>query len=283
MSANDRSPKARALGSALRAAREEQGWGLRQLASQIGCAPGTLSRWETGERMPKRADVKRILTQLDTDPERYDEIIDMTGGGADPRWIAVTLPEHRQQLAALLECERTATEIFQMAPLLIPGPLQTTRYIRAIMTAGGVPADEVETRIAVRIGRRELLTRSTAPRITYIIGEAALRQLVGSADAMVEQLGHILEMSKLDNVDIRVMPFDRSWHPGLDGSFLLIDSDEVSSVVFLETRSSGIFLHNKDDIDNYRVAADTVLNLALNGASSRKLISQICKELEATR
>jgi transcriptional regulator with XRE-family HTH domain len=281
MSTNDRSPKARALGAALRTEREERNWGLRQLASQIGCAPGTLSRWETGERMPKRADVARILTLLGVEGQRHDEIVDMTGATADSRWLAVTLPEQRQQLAALLECERTATSIFHMAPLLIPGILQTTPYIRAIMTAGGVPADEVETRIAIRIGRRELLTCPDAPRITSVIGEAALRQEIGSPSTMISQLGHLLEMSKHENVDIRLMPFTRSWHPGLEGAFLLIDSAQNPSVVHIETRASGIFLHDKADVDEYRKAANTVLGLALSPTASRKHITQIRKELEA--
>ncbi|MGW1678595.1 helix-turn-helix domain-containing protein [Saccharopolyspora sp. NPDC002376] len=281
MAGNDRSPKARALGAALRTEREERGLGLRQLASQIGCAPGTLSRWETGERMPKRADVARILDQLEVSGARYDEVLDMTTPAANSRWLAITLPENRQHLAALLECERTATSIFHMSPLLVPGLLQTTSYTRAIMTAGGVPEDEVETRIAVRIGRREVVTKPDAPQITYVIGEAALHQMIGSADVMVEQLGHLLDVYKLKNVNLHVVPFERSWHPGLEGPYQLIDSDQGPSVVYIETRASGIFLHDKADLDEYRTAAETLLGQALDPTASRTHIANVRKKVEA--
>lgn len=231
--------------------------------------------------MPKQADVARILDLLDVDGTRREEILDIAAPSTNSRWLAITLPENRQHLAALLECERTATSIFHMSPLLVPGLVQTTRYTRAIMTAGGVPDDEVETRIAVRIGRREVLTKPDAPQVTYVIGEAALHQLIGSVEVMVEQLGRLLEVSKLKNVDLRAIPFERSWHPGLEGPYQLIDSDQGPSVVYIETRASGIFLHDEEDLDEYRTAAETLLGHTLNPTATRTLIANVREKLEA--
>ncbi|WP_093267321.1 helix-turn-helix domain-containing protein [Saccharopolyspora shandongensis] len=284
MPGNTRTPKARALGAALRAAREEQGWKLRHFASQIECAPGTLSRWETGDRCPKPADVARILTTLGVTGERYDEIVDMTRNTSAPHWLAVSLPEQRQQLAALLEFERTATAITQAAPLLIPGLLQTTAYVRAIMTGGGVPLGEIETRIAVRAGRREAITRQENPvRLAVAIGEAALRQVLGGPNVMADQMDHLLLMSERENVDLRVVPFASGWHPALEGLFILIESEESRPVVQLENRRSGLYLHEPDDVEIYRQAADMVFKAALSYAGSRKLIAEIRKDLEAER
>jgi len=47
-----RTPKARALGAALRQAREEKHLLLREVAASINRDIGVLSRWETGERTP---------------------------------------------------------------------------------------------------------------------------------------------------------------------------------------------------------------------------------------
>ena len=59
-----RTPKARALGSAMRKAREERGLTLRAFAAQLGRDPGVLSRWENGERTPRVDQVAQILTLL---------------------------------------------------------------------------------------------------------------------------------------------------------------------------------------------------------------------------
>ena len=90
-----RTPKARALGSALRAAREDRGLKLRQLAIQINRDPGILSRWETGERTPKPENVSQILTALGVNGAHYDEIMTLAYRTDEPQWAATTQPEHR--------------------------------------------------------------------------------------------------------------------------------------------------------------------------------------------
>ncbi|MEU6270441.1 helix-turn-helix domain-containing protein [Saccharopolyspora shandongensis] len=284
MTSNTRTPKARALGNALRAARQEAGLTLRNVAAQLGRDPGALSRWETGERTPKPTDVAQILTILGVNGDRYEEILDMTRDTDASHWLAVTLPEQRQQLSALLEFERTAKTITHAAPLLIPGLLQSTAYVRAIMTAGGVPEDEVETRIAVRVGRRDAITRQDNPvHLHAAIGEAALRQVLGDASVMADQLNHILQLSDMENIDIRVVTFASGWHPALEGLFVLIESDQAPPAVHLENRRSGLFLHEPADVEIYREAAETVFNEALDPAESRKHIAQIRNEMEAAR
>lgn len=281
MAGNTRTPKARTLGSALRAAREERNLGLRQLAKQIECPPGTLSRWETGDRYPKSADIARILTTLGVTGEKYDEILDLAKETNGSHWLAVSLPEQRQQLSGLLEFERTATTITHAAPLLIPGLLQSTAYVRAIMTSGGVPPEEVETRIAVRVGRRELIMRKEQPvHLRAAIGEAALRQVIGGPEVMTWQLDHLLQLCELDNVDVHVVPFTRGWHPALEGLFVLIESDQAPPVVHLEARNTGLFLHEPGDIEIYRDAAETVFKAALDPAKSKRCISRIRKDME---
>src|SRR4030088_482425 len=155
MVANTGSPKARVLGNALRQAREDKGLGLRELAGELGLDPSALSKWERGLMVPKDVIVARILTHLGINGERYDEILKMPANADASQWLAVTLPEQRQHLAAILDFENSAETITTVSPLLIPGLLQVSGYIRAIMSAGTVPEHEVATRLAVRIGRRD--------------------------------------------------------------------------------------------------------------------------------
>jgi hypothetical protein len=106
------------------------------------------------------------------------------------------------------------------------------------MTDGGVPADEISTRVTIRLGR-----------------------------------GFLVEMSARPNVDVRVVPFDSGFHPGLEGPFLLIESETQPSVVNVELRDSSLFLHTRPDVARYRRAADTVGERAMNSEDSLALIA----------
>lgn len=284
MATNTASPKSRVLGNALRQAREEKGLGLRQLATELDLDYSALSKWERGLMVPKDVVVARILTHLGINGERYDEILKMPVNADASQWLAVTLPEQRQHLSAILDFENSAATITTVSPLLIPGLLQTSGYIRAIMSAGTVPEGEIATRVAVRIGRRDALTGRNAANLVALIGEAALRQVVGSADVMVDQLDHLLEVGKAPNVTVRVLPYASGWHPGLEGPFNLIDpradSDMATmSVVHLENRRSGLFLHEEEDVAMYRHAVDTLLRAAMSPSQSAELIAAVIKEM----
>ncbi|HEV8555808.1 MAG TPA: helix-turn-helix transcriptional regulator [Actinophytocola sp.] len=275
-----RTPKSRALGRALRQAREDNDLRLRDFAAKLGRDPGMLSRWETGERTPRPDQVAQILALLGVNGERYEEIIRLTEGTRASQWLALTLPEQREQLNTLVDLEQSATTITEASPLLIPGLLQITPYIRAIMTSGSVPPDETATRIAIRNGRKEVLKGHNPVRLVALVGEAALCQLIGSPEIMAEQLRYLLDAASWPNVDLRVIPFSTGWHPGLEGLFQLIESKNATPVVQLENRRSGLFLHEDDDIDPYRRAIEMMLRVALNHIDSTDLIARYANRWE---
>src|SRR3989337_2870589 len=98
-----RTPKAQALGAALRQAREDKELLLRELAAMIKRDIGVLSRWETGDRTPKPEQVAQILTTLQVGVERYDQIMTLAYGTNESQWVATTLPEQKQQIAAYVD------------------------------------------------------------------------------------------------------------------------------------------------------------------------------------
>src|SRR5437868_10730403 len=86
-----RTPKARALGRALRQAREDKGLTLRELGATLNRDHGVISRWETGERTPRPDHVAQFLTVLGINGERYDDIIALSYTPDEPSWLATTL------------------------------------------------------------------------------------------------------------------------------------------------------------------------------------------------
>ncbi|MEU0464993.1 helix-turn-helix transcriptional regulator [Amycolatopsis sp. NPDC006131] len=294
--AGNKTAKRHALGTALTNLRTENGLTLRALAEKAGYEhAGTLSRWEKGERTPHVDDVKRLLDALGVQGERREEVIALADGTDEPRWLAITLPEQRAMLSALIDFQDAAKHIVAVSPLLIPGLLQSSDYIRALMIEGGVPADELGTRVAVRVGRRDVITRRNPANLTAIIGEAALRQVIGSRQIMAGQLRYLNELGALPNVEIRVLPFDSGWHPALEGPFTLIEGEQP--VVNLENRRSGLFLHEEADLELYRDAVRFMLGgeserkrgepgqgrkVAMSPAASAELIAEIANEMETT-
>jgi transcriptional regulator with XRE-family HTH domain len=278
-----RTPKARALGAALRAEREEKGLLLRELASAIHRDLGVLSRWETGERTPKPEMVAQILTKLGVDGERFDDIMTLAYGTDESQWVATTLPEQRVQMAAYVDWEQNATRIVEVAPLLVPGILQISDYIRAIMTAGGVPAGEIEERITYRIGRREVIKKDRPAQLLVLLGQGALYQDIGGPEVTVAQARHLLDLARQPHIDLRIMPDHSGWHPGLESAFALIKSDRAlgprrsadESIVFLGSRRSVLMLHEPGDVEAYRRAVDRIMRITMSLDASLKFIADV--------
>lgn len=279
---NTRTPRSRALGNAIRTARLDRNIGLRQFAKEIERDASLLSRWESGDRVPPPTEVAQILGKLGVTGARYTEILELARGTDDPRWLATTLPGQKAQLAALLDFEATADVLTDVAPLLVSGLLQTRNYAHAIMTAARIPEAEIDERVDIRTGRRDVLTRDDQPtRFVSLIGEGALRQLVGTRPIMAEQLAFLLEMAAWPNVEIRVVPYDSGWHPGLEGPTLLIESRTDPTVVYLDLHGTGLFLHATSDVTTYRAAVDDVQARALTAEDSLAVIALTKAEWES--
>ena len=277
-----RNPKTRALGSALRQAREDKGMLLRELASTLNRDNGVVSRWETGERTPKPEHVAQILTTLGVTGRRYDEIMTLAYRTEESQWLATTPPEQRQQMAAYIGWEQTANRIVEVAPLIIPGLLQTRDYVQAVMIGAGVPTDETASRVTTRLGRSKVVTRDNPAELVVLIGEGALRLNIGGPAVMLGQLRHLLEMAARPNITLRVFPNDRGYHPGLVSQFTIIESDRMAagSIVFLDDERSPLMLHEPDDLLIYKRVVDRAAGECLSPDASARLVMNVARQLE---
>jgi hypothetical protein len=193
------------------------------------------------------------------------------------------MPEQQQQLAALLEIENTATTITNWSPLLVPGLLQTGAYARAIMIGAEVPHDQIDMRVAVRVGRRETITRKNPVRLVAVVYEPVLSQLIGGPDVMTDQLSALLEYGGRHNVELRVIPTRCGWHPGLEGPFSMYEFDGRDAIVHIENRISGLFLHEPNEVEKYGSAAKKVVDLAMSPEETAELIANVINDEETTK
>jgi transcriptional regulator with XRE-family HTH domain len=273
-------PKGQHLGAALKAAREAKSLGVRELGREIEMDPTKISNIERGKRLPSESDIVRILTHLGVVGDEQERIVALRTGANLPQWAAITLPEQREHLDAVLDFESKAKTIVTVSPLLIPGLLQVGSYVRAIMTGGSVPDHEIAGRIATRLGRQNTITRRREPaELVAFVGEAALRAKIGGDDVMREQLEHLLDEAKRPNVALQAIPIASDWSPALEGPFNLIvprdDADPATTVVQLENRRSGLFMHEEDDVAAYRDAVEGTRRVAMSAEDTVALIADL--------
>lgn len=261
---------------------KERRGSLRRLAAQLGIQHTTLSQWETGKRIPKPEDVARVLTALHVTGERYQRVMDIARHARDPNWLAVGIPGVSSALSGVMECERICESMTYWSPMLIPGLLQTGDYARALMADSGT-ASEIATRVTLRMGRRETLTRTDAPTFLGLIGEQALRQNIGGPEVMANQLRFVLKCAEGANVAVQVVPIGNGVHDGLSGPFELYQFADLPPVVLLEHHRSSLFLSDDggtDDVMAFVDAAENIRRAALGVEDSATLIMEITRKLE---
>lgn len=275
-------PKARALGAELRRMREARGVGVRELARRLGTDHSKLSRYESGSIVPPSEHVASVLTILGVAEAERDRLVETARGTEGTNWLSSGIEGVGQELMALLEMERTASTITDVATTTIPGLLQTSDYARQVMA--GLPRHEIETRVAIRVGRSDVLKRRNGPELNVLLMENVLRAPIGGCETLVEQLHHVQEVAKLPAVTIRVLPADlECWHPAYTSAYIVFEFAKARPVVHLEQISSSVFLHEQRDVDAYMEASETLRNLALPAAESLDVLAGIVEEVESAR
>lgn len=106
------------------------------------------------------------------------------------------------------ELEERAAVLSVWTPSIMTGLLQAEPYARALLsTYPGVTPEMVDSRLAARLERQKrVLFRDDPPLATILVDEAALYRMVGSAEIMTAQLGHLLSVAALPHVTLQVLP-----------------------------------------------------------------------------
>lgn len=273
-------PRVRALSAALKQIRTDKGVGQRELARMLGIQHANISFWESGKRIPDVTDVAAILAKLDvTGPER-ERILDLARHATEPNWLTAGVPGMSPGLAGVLDCERTASTITDWSPLVLPGLLHTSDYARALLSAG-LPANEAEPRVMMRMARRDVLIRSQPANMIALIHERALDEVMGSPTVQVDQLRHVLTMAERPNVTVQVVQSGQGWHPGMAGPFILFDFPGSPSIVHIEHHRSSAFLYDEADVQDYKAAAEAIRSVAMSPEESLELIAGTITKLES--
>jgi uncharacterized protein DUF5753 len=181
----------------------------------------------------------------------------------------------------LMRLEQQATEIFLNQPLFVPGLLQVAGYATEVISrVAGLKSGDLglADRVNVRVRRAEAFLerlRGTAPpHLRVVIDEAVLQRTVGGPGVMREQLDHLVAMSKLDTVDLAIIPLSYGAHVGLGGSFEVHEVAGGEAAVFFEGVTDEIVGNDSDLVQRCRMVAETLMAAAVSGAQARAVLFQ---------
>jgi len=269
----------------LRRLRDEHGMTIEQVQEASGGdikAP-SISRWENGERSVRPTDLRLLLDIYQVHGERREALLTLSRQAKERGWwqsYASAIPEWFQVYVGL-EAEASSVHVYESE--LVDGLLQTANYYRAFLRAAPAAVDEAEAerKIEVRLARQQRLTGDDPPEYWAVLNEAVVRRVVGGAEAMREQLDHIIEMSNLPHVNVQVLPFSAGVHPAMDGAFRILGFPEPADpdVVYLENQAGSLYLEEKPEIDRYARMFSHLIAKALDPEESRRMIARIAGDL----
>lgn len=271
----------RRLARALRHLREEAHLTIEEVADKLEISASTVSRMETAQSGVRPRDLRFLLDMYEVSEAERDQLLQISRERRQQRWWQgyADLPN-----IALPSLEGDTSTIWQNSTQLVPGLLQTGAYARAVLEAIRLDAKpvDIERRLELRIHRQELLTREDAPEYWGVLDEAVVRRQVGGPAAMAEQLGRLIEVAKLPNVTLQVLPFSSGAHAGMDGEFTILHFRESADpdVVFIENTGSDLYFEERDVTRRYNRIFDHLRAAAQNPAESIRTLGSIQSQLQ---
>ncbi|MEU3446335.1 helix-turn-helix transcriptional regulator [Streptomyces thermolilacinus] len=259
-----------AFGRLLKFHRERAGVTLEALGKHTSYSKSQVAMVERGERRPKDHFVERADALLGAQGA-LKAVAETITASSVPAWWEDYLEE-----------EEKAAGIHTYETGVIPGLLQSPRYAEAVF-ACHIPAwdeEQAEALLAGRMARQEVYNRKPRPIITYVLEKTALTRPIGGREVLKDCLTHILDIARLPNVTIQVMPEDRETHVGLNGPFVLLETAERKGQLgYVEGQSGRYFISEQPALGDMFMRYSTLRAHALAPELSVNFIEEVAQGL----
>ncbi|NML55145.1 helix-turn-helix domain-containing protein [Streptomyces sp. R302] len=275
------------LGMELERLRKKAGFtNLKDAAHGLGISDSQLYRVEKGTSAFRRvADLVTLLERYGvTDEEDVEFLVGIHRDSLNRGWwstYARTLPSGMAMYVGLEDGART---IRAWQPDVVFGLLQTENYARAVFQSSKLIEEKttefVERGVALRMERKDILTRENPVEIRAILCEATLRRRMGSQEVMRGQINHLIDLAALDNVTIQVLPLNmQTYRSNFD--FTLMDFGEnLPTVVQMDMPDGASNLSDKDtEVWAFSRRFDALRDGALPVGSTPDFLHQLVREI----
>ncbi|KUO20355.1 helix-turn-helix domain-containing protein [Streptomyces dysideae] len=256
------------VGRQLKLRREAVGMRAAEFGDAVGYGEDMVYKIEGGKRIPRQEYL-----------DRADEVLG-AGGLISATWEDVKKVRYPKKVRELGKLETQAIEIGVYECNIIAGLLQTPEHARAVIGAAQPPysPDDVERMVAARLARQSVFERDPAPSIHFVLEEAALRRPIGGTMVWRRQLEHLLEVGRLHNVVLQVMPLSCEVHSGLDGRIEMLKFPDGTAVGRSDGAFNGRPTSDPKQLRILELRYGTIRAQALSPRESLALIEQLLGE-----
>ncbi|MEU3031364.1 helix-turn-helix domain-containing protein [Streptomyces incarnatus] len=281
----------RQLGRNLRDLRNRARLTVRAAATKLEWSEAKMWRIETGQTPLRSLDVQAMCLVYGAPSDLTEALMGLAKETKARGWwhaYGDVIPEGFDVYVGL---EEAAESLSLYESDLVHGLLQTDGYAREIIRTHirGIDDADLDGRTRFRIERQSLLTRATDPLVLHVVlSEAVLRRPVGGRGVMMQQLAHLVYVSELPNVSIRVAPFAAGMHLGVvTGPFAVLrfplTGDGVATeppTVYADGYTGGLYLDKEREVQQYDAAFNDIWEASLDEQASRRLIAEVAGSYE---
>jgi hypothetical protein len=218
-----------------------------------------------------------------TDPLR-GRLLELAEDATQRGWwedYADALPPELQEFIGL---EAEAASSLQWQADCVPGLAQTEDYAAQLATAyravdPTIPPRVQDRFLQARIRRQERLTHEPVLHLSVVMDEAVLLRRIGDSGLMRAQLGRLIDVADLPNVDLRILPLNRDTAL-LTGSFVIMsfgspgtaEAASLGDVASTESLTTEFYVAGESQTHLYRLFFQALSKASLPPAESRNLI-----------
>ncbi|KUN33011.1 DNA-binding protein [Streptomyces longwoodensis] len=256
------------VGRQVKLRREAVGMRAGEFGRAVGYGEDLVYKIESGKRIPR----PEFL-------DRADEVLD-AGGLLAAMKEDVAKVRYPKKVRDLADMEARAVEIGTYECNIVAGLLQTEEHARSVIGAAQPPysPDDVERMVTARVARRSVFARDPAPALSFVLEEGVLRRPIGGKVVWRQQLERLLEVGRLHNVVLQVMPMDCDTHSGLDGRIELLKFADGTAVGRSDGAFNGRPIHDPKHLRILELRYGTIRAQALPPRESLALIEHLLGE-----
>jgi transcriptional regulator with XRE-family HTH domain len=277
----------RQLGLTLRRLREAAGKPQQEAADVVGKARSRIVQLEDGTATVSPEDLVSLLDCYGVGGAERATVLELGAQARKRQQRRAHVDQLPDAYRRFADLEANASEINWFETGIVPGPLQSPGYVRAVLaeSEGVWWETEGEARFTFRMERQRRLFDAPGKRtLRFVFTEDALRANMGDSAVMVEQLYHILMLvDEHPDLTVRVLRNDTYDNPARGSGLWIFHFGDRGTPVGYAPALPGpaVYYDDSRDIATMLRAFDRVWQLALSKEESRQLIENVGKELRA--
>ncbi|MEU5048203.1 helix-turn-helix transcriptional regulator [Streptomyces sp. NPDC021096] len=270
------------LGFELHKLRQAAGVTAEAVASLLGVDRSKISNIEKGVRAISPDRLRTWACHCACSDDAYIEALTELAQPGTRGWWERYRGALPGGLLDIAELEAHAVRLRTAHTVHIPGLLQTVDHARTIFEAvvPPLPQRELELRLVHRLERQRVLAQENPPEYHCIIHEAALRMQFGGRSVARAQLQHLVSMSELSHVHLRVLPVASGVFPGAGQTLVYAEATVPQlDTVQIDSTHGPEFLCGEAQLSKYRAQLEWMGRLALGPDESLRFIQDIARHL----